>query len=135
MRHLVLAATFMASLSLFAADAPAPSPAGSAPAADAPTPVEKGNASCTLSVPDMHCSGCARGVVKAAKSVDGVKTVEVRLDEREVDLTYDDAKTDAEAVRSAVSKVYDATIKEPAVAASAGGDGKPADPPPPGGGQ
>jgi periplasmic mercuric ion binding protein len=55
----------------------------------------------TLLLPDMNCAACPITVKKALTQVSGVSKVEVRLDRREAEVTFDDAKTSTEALTRA----------------------------------
>ena len=55
----------------------------------------------TLSVPDMNCAACPITVKKALTKVTGVSKTDVNLDRREAKVTFDDAKTNVEALRLA----------------------------------
>jgi copper chaperone CopZ len=58
----------------------------------------------TLKVPDMFCGGCEVAVKRAAKKVVGVTEVTTNSDKRIVDVTYDPAKTNANAIAAAITK-------------------------------
>jgi periplasmic mercuric ion binding protein len=51
-----------------------------------------------LSVPGMNCAACPITVKKALDRVPGVSKVEVRLQKREVTVTFDDALASVEAL-------------------------------------
>ena len=55
----------------------------------------------TLSVPDMNCAACPITVKKALGKVSGVSKTDVNLDRREVKVTFDDAKTNIQALTRA----------------------------------
>ena len=55
----------------------------------------------TLSVPGMTCAACPITVKKALTKVDGVQKAEVSYEKREAVVTFDDAKTSAEALTKA----------------------------------
>lgn len=74
---------------------------------------------CTLSVPGMHCGGCASKVKRIATAIEGVKGVEARIDDREVDVVFDAGKTSPEKIREVVSAAYEATIATPGTAVDA----------------
>ena len=42
-----------------------------------------------LHLPDMSCSGCARSVTRALQSVDGLASIVIDQNRREVELTSD----------------------------------------------
>ncbi|WP_296510329.1 mercury resistance system periplasmic binding protein MerP [Rhodoferax sp.] len=65
----------------------------------------------TLSVPDMNCAACPITVKKALTKVPGVNKAEVNLERREAKVTFDDAKTNAEALRLATKDAgYPSTV-------------------------
>ncbi|VVM05573.1 Mercuric transport protein periplasmic component [Methylacidimicrobium cyclopophantes] len=65
-----------------------------------------------LSVPGMTCAACPVTVKKALARVEGVEKVVVRFREREIVVTFDDAKTDAEALTKATANAgYPSTVK------------------------
>ena len=67
----------------------------------------------TLSVPGMTCSACPITVKKALTKVDGVQKAEVSYEKREAVVTFDDAKTSAEALTKATENAgYPATVKQ-----------------------
>lgn len=55
----------------------------------------------TLSVPDMNCAACPITVKKALGKVAGVAKTEVNLDKREATVTFDDARTNVDALTRA----------------------------------
>ena len=55
----------------------------------------------TLSVPGMDCATCPITVKKALNQVAGVGKIDIRLDRREAKVTFDDAKTSADALTRA----------------------------------
>ena len=55
----------------------------------------------TLSVPGMNCSACPITVKKALSKISGVNATEVSLDRREVKVTFDDSKTNINALTRA----------------------------------
>lgn len=67
----------------------------------------------TLSVPGMTCAACPITVKKALTKVDGVQKAEVSFETREAVVTFDDAKTNAEALTKATENAgYPATVKQ-----------------------
>ncbi|WP_018991660.1 mercury resistance system periplasmic binding protein MerP [Aromatoleum toluclasticum] len=67
----------------------------------------------TLSVPGMTCAACPITVKKALAKVDGVQKAEVSFEKREAVVTFDDAKTNAEALTKATADAgYPATVKQ-----------------------
>ena len=55
----------------------------------------------TLSVPGMNCVTCPITVKKALTKVAGVDKAEINLDRREAKVSFDDAKTTAQALMQA----------------------------------
>lgn len=55
----------------------------------------------TLSVPDMNCAACPLTVKKALGKVAGVAKTEVNLDKHEATVTFDDARTNVDALTHA----------------------------------
>ena len=67
----------------------------------------------TLSVPGMTCSTCPITVKKALTKVEGVSKIEIRLEERLVVVTYDDAKTTVDALTKATTNAgYPSTVSK-----------------------
>lgn len=66
----------------------------------------------TLSVPGMTCAACPITVKKALSKVDGVQKAEVSFEKLEAVVTFDDAKTNAEALTKATANAgYPSTVK------------------------
>ena len=55
----------------------------------------------TLSVSGMTCAACPITVKKALSKVDGLQAAEVSYEKKEAVVTYDDAKTNIEALTKA----------------------------------
>jgi periplasmic mercuric ion binding protein len=67
----------------------------------------------TLSVPGMTCSACPITVKAALKRVDGVSSVQVRYEERDATVTFDDDKTSVDAITQATTNAgYPSTLKQ-----------------------
>lgn len=67
----------------------------------------------TLSVPGMTCSTCPITVKVALNRVEGVSAVDVRYEERDATVTFDDAKTSVEALTQATTHAgYPSTLKQ-----------------------
>jgi len=61
----------------------------------------------TLNVSGMTCAACPVTVKKALEKVPGVSTVEVRFEKKQVLVTFDDAKTNTDAlVRATTNAGY-----------------------------
>lgn len=59
----------------------------------------------TFDVPEVHCGHCVSSIEGAVSRLDGVDSVRVRLDERAVDVSYDESKVDAGAVVTAIEEL------------------------------
>ena len=67
----------------------------------------------TLSVPGMTCAACPITVKKALTKVNGVQKAEVSYEKREAVVTFDDAKTNADALTKATANAgYPSSIKQ-----------------------
>lgn len=66
----------------------------------------------TLSVPGMDCAACPVTIRMALSRVEGVSKAEVSFEHREAVVTFDDAKTRAEALTEATANAgYPSTVK------------------------
>ena len=75
------------------------------------TPVMAAIQTVTLSVPGMNCAACPITVKKALGKVPGVSETEVNLDKREAAVTFDDARTNVEALtRATLNAGYPSTV-------------------------
>jgi len=75
------------------------------------SPVWAATKTVTLSVPDMNCPACPITVKKALTKVPGVSKTEVSLDRREAKVSFDDAKTNVEALTRATKDAgYPSTL-------------------------
>lgn len=82
-------------------------------AATLSTPAWAATKTVTLSVPGMTCEACPITVKKALSKVAGVQKAEVSFEKREAVVTFDDAKTNAEALTKATASAgYPATVKQ-----------------------
>jgi len=67
----------------------------------------------TLSVPGMTCAACPITVKKALTRVDGVQKVAVSYEKLEAVVTFDDLRTNVEALTKATENAgYPATAKD-----------------------
>lgn len=57
----------------------------------------------TLNVPGMTCPVCPITVKKALEKVSGVSKIDVRFEKKQVQVTFDDAKTNTEALVKATT--------------------------------
>jgi mercuric ion binding protein len=65
----------------------------------------------TLSVPGMNCAACPITVKKALGKVPGVAKTDVNLDKREATVTFDDGRTNVEALTRATQDAgYPSTL-------------------------
>lgn len=66
----------------------------------------------TLSVPGMNCSLCPITVKTALKRVNGVTSVSVTYEPKQAVVTFDDSRTNVDALRDATESVgYPSTVK------------------------
>jgi copper chaperone CopZ len=71
-----------------------------------------GNVTTTLTIEGMHCALCAPAVTKALERVDGVKSVEVSVEDKRAVVVADEA-IEPEALVAAVAKAgFEATAGE-----------------------
>ncbi len=67
----------------------------------------------TLSVPGMTCAACPITVKKALTKVEGVSKVDVAFETREAAVTFDDARTNVQALTKATGNAgYPASVKK-----------------------
>ena len=67
----------------------------------------------TLSVPGMNCATCPITVKKALGKVEGVTRTEVNLEKRAAVVTFDDTRTDLEALMRATGNAgFPSTLAE-----------------------
>jgi periplasmic mercuric ion binding protein len=67
----------------------------------------------TLSVSNMTCALCPITVKKALSKVEGVGTIEVSYEKKEAVVTFDDAKTNVEALTKATEGAgYPSEVKK-----------------------
>lgn len=78
------------------------------------SPVWAASQTVTLSVPGMTCAACPFTVKKALNKVEGVTKADVNFDEREAIVTFDDTKTNLDALAKATENAgYPSTLKQP----------------------
>jgi periplasmic mercuric ion binding protein len=66
----------------------------------------------TLSVPGMTCAACPVTVKKALSKVEGVEKIVTHFDQKEAVVTFDDAKTNVEALTKTTENAgYPSTAK------------------------
>lgn len=67
----------------------------------------------TLSVPGMTCAACPLTIKMALGRIEGVSSVDVRYEQRDATVTFDDAKTTVEALTQATTNAgYPSTLKQ-----------------------
>ena len=67
----------------------------------------------TLSVPGMTCAACPITVKKALSKVEGVSKTAVSFEKREAVVTFDEAKTNADALTKATANAgYPSSVKQ-----------------------
>jgi copper chaperone len=64
--------------------------------------LKKGVETITLHVDGMTCEGCARGVARVLKKVDGVASAEVSLDKAEAKVAFDPGKVSVAQMKAAL---------------------------------
>jgi mercuric ion binding protein len=75
-------------------------------------PVWAATQTVTLSVPGMTCAACPVTVKKALSKVEGVEKIVIHFDQKEGVVTFDDAKTNVEALTKATENAgYPSTAK------------------------
>lgn len=55
-----------------------------------------------FNVPDIHCDHCASSIEGAVGAIEGVEKVKVQIEDRTVDVTYDDVSVDLAAIVTAI---------------------------------
>ncbi|MCA1735612.1 MAG: copper ion binding protein [Actinobacteria bacterium] len=55
-----------------------------------------------FNVPDIHCDHCATSIEGAVGAIAGVEKVKVQIADRTVDVTYDDASVELDAIVTAI---------------------------------
>ena len=77
------------------------------------SPARAADQTVTLSVPSMSCEMCPVTVSKALKKINGVEKVAASFEKKEAVVTFDDAKTNVEALRKAtVNAGYPSMVKQ-----------------------
>lgn len=78
-----------------------------------PTPTWAATRTVTLSLPTMDCPVCPITVKKALAGVAGVSHAEINFESRRATVTFDDTKTNVEALLSATSNAgYPSTLMD-----------------------
>lgn len=58
----------------------------------------------TLSVPDISCGHCKSSIEGAVGALDGISKVEVAIDEKTVDVAFDDQVQDLDTIISTIEQ-------------------------------
>jgi copper chaperone len=58
----------------------------------------------TFSVPDVHCGHCKSSIEGAVGALEGVASVEVKIDDRQVDVSWDDASVARDDIVGAIEE-------------------------------
>lgn len=75
-------------------------------------PVWAATQTVTLSVPGMTCAACPITVKQALSKVAGVEKTDVRFEQREAIVTFDDGKTNVQALTKATADAgYPSSVK------------------------
>ncbi|MPW23618.1 mercury resistance system periplasmic binding protein MerP [Paraburkholderia sp. CNPSo 3157] len=78
----------------------------------AASPVWAATRTVTLSVPGMTCAACPITVKHALSKVAGVEKTDVRFEQREAIVTFDDGKTNVQALTRATADAgYPSSVK------------------------
>lgn len=59
----------------------------------------------TLNVPEISCDHCKHSIEEAVGALSGVESVNVEIEPKTVDLTYDESVVDLDQVKSAIEAV------------------------------
>ena len=79
---------------------------------------------CDFAVTGMSCAACSANITKKVSSIDGTEDVNVNLITNSMSLSYDETKTDPQAVISAVESIgYGAYVKGASVSGRTDDDG------------
>jgi mercuric ion binding protein len=92
-------------VSVLALPTPAQSPAAEQQQSTIRSATQAATQTCALEVSGMTCASCDVAVRLAAKSVSGVKTVNVDYSKTKAEVTYDPSKTNPRAIADAITKV------------------------------
>ncbi len=71
------------------------------------------NEKVTVSVPTIQCGTCKKNITTALNNIDGVSKVVVDMKKKTAAVTFDDSKTNLEAIENAITSAgYDANDKK-----------------------
>ena len=77
------------------------------------TPAWAATQTVTLSVTGMTCAACPITIKKALNKVEGVENIEVNLEKKEALVTFDDAKTNVQALLEATKNAGYPSVVHP----------------------
>ncbi|WP_351119297.1 cation transporter [Psychrobacter sp. SMN/5/1215-MNA-CIBAN-0208] len=64
-----------------------------------------------IKIDGMTCGGCVASVYNATADIDGLDDISIELADNQATVTFDDSKTSAEAIASAIDEAgFDATV-------------------------
>ena len=76
-------------------------------------PSYAGDEETIVNTPTIVCNMCKKNISSALKKIEGVNKVNVDLKEKKVSVTFDDSKTNLEAIENAITSAgYDANDKK-----------------------
>jgi len=58
----------------------------------------------TFSVPEVHCDHCKSSIEGAVGAIDGVSSVEVDLEQRRAEVTWDEGEASTESIVAAIEE-------------------------------
>lgn len=59
----------------------------------------------SITVPEIHCSHCKMSIEEAVSNLAGVQAVEVEIEPRTVNLTYDEGTVGMDEIKAAIEAV------------------------------
>lgn len=66
-----------------------------------------------ISLPTIQCGSCIRTIEKALDKLDGIKNIDIDVENKKATVTYDDLKTDLSKIEDGISGAgYDANNKK-----------------------
>lgn len=64
-----------------------------------------------INIEGMTCEGCVKSVHDAVSKIAGVESIEVSLEDKRATATFEDSKTTAQSIASAIEEAgFDATV-------------------------
>lgn len=72
-----------------------------------------GEKTAQISLPSIQCGSCVRTIEKALDKVDGIKNIDIDVENKKAVVTYDDSKTDLSKIEDGIAGAgYDANEKK-----------------------